>query len=521
MGNPLPKCGPSVAGRWPFPPPPWPWAVAGLASEVFPRHRPSPDRSQNPSALVDLISSSELSFASGDRLAPGSPLVGFVLKVPSTDAPFARPLPGAEAPLGPTLPSVRSCSVLVVPPHLDGFLRAEAAGLLHPAIGHGVRRVFGLASPAPEHHPEAMSRRGTTDQQSPRRGSHPSKASPRRQPYRLTTAVALLSLPSCPIPGRRRSDDLFRFPCRPRATEGVSARRSEERGARDAGRRTQLDDAPIRRSGPPRHRARGPRTAEATLNARTGPPHLPGAEAPLRVKTEPPPGLASPFGPPRPSHSTRGRSVRCLPTEAGGLPWRLRRSRRSEWDAGPSSSSRRDLLQGLSPPTSPLPEAAVAGDSLLVPSMGFVPLQGPSCSAPTRPCLVGDPREAEACCVPFQPPSAASRIARAGARDPFSSSPAPSSRSSGSATPTGGRSRAAVVVAFSASIAAPDGATPHSPAAEATSSQEASARRSLSGARSSWSGGCDAGARRALPPKRKGRFRIQPRRPLQRPSWGS
>ena len=141
MGNPLPKCGPSVAGRWPFPPPPWPWAVAGLAFEVFPRHRPSPDRSQDPSALVDLISSSKLSLASGHRLSPDSPLVGFVLKVPSTDAPFARPLPGAEAPIGPTLPSVRSCSVLVVPPHLNGFLRAEVAGLLHPAIGHGVRRV--------------------------------------------------------------------------------------------------------------------------------------------------------------------------------------------------------------------------------------------------------------------------------------------------------------------------------------------------------------------------------------------
>jgi hypothetical protein len=141
VGNPLPKCGPSVAGRWPFPPPPWPWAVAGLTFEVFPRHRPSPDRSQVSSALVDLISSSKLSLASGGRLAPDSPLVGFVLKVPSTDTPFARPLPGAEAPLGPTLPSARSCSVLVVPPHLDGFLRAEVAGLLHPAIGHGVRRV--------------------------------------------------------------------------------------------------------------------------------------------------------------------------------------------------------------------------------------------------------------------------------------------------------------------------------------------------------------------------------------------
>jgi hypothetical protein len=86
-------------------------------------------------------------------------------------------------------------------------------------------------------------------------------------------------------------------------------------------------------------------------------------------------------------------------------------------DAGPSNSSRRGLLQGFSPTTSPLPEATVAGGSLLVPSMGFVPLQGSSCTAPTRPCLVGDPRLAEAWCVPFLPPSAASRIARAGASE--------------------------------------------------------------------------------------------------------
>jgi hypothetical protein len=33
---------------------------------------------------------------------------------------------------------------------------------------------------------------------SPRRGSHPSKTSPRQQPYRITAAVAFLPLPSCP-----------------------------------------------------------------------------------------------------------------------------------------------------------------------------------------------------------------------------------------------------------------------------------------------------------------------------------
>jgi hypothetical protein len=304
----LPKCGPSVAGRWPFPPPPWPWAVAGLASEVFPRHRPSPDRSQDPSALVDLISSSKLSLASGDRLSPDSPLVGFVLKVPSTDAPFARPLPGAEAPLGPTLPSVRSCSVLVVPPHLDGFLRAEVAGLLHPAIGHGVRRVScrlrqrltppGGGASTRDDWPAVPATRFT-----PFKGFPSSTAVPSHD-GRCPLVVTLL--PDTGSTPKRRP---FPALASPEGDPRVSARRSEERGARDAGRRIQLDDAPIRRSGPPRHRARGPRTTEATLDARTGPPHLPSAEAPLGVETEPPPGLASPFGPPWPSHNTRGRCV--------------------------------------------------------------------------------------------------------------------------------------------------------------------------------------------------------------------
>jgi hypothetical protein len=39
---------------------------------------------------------------------------------------------------------------------------------------------------------------GRATGQSPRRGSHPSKTSPRQQPYCITAAVAFLSLPSCP-----------------------------------------------------------------------------------------------------------------------------------------------------------------------------------------------------------------------------------------------------------------------------------------------------------------------------------
>jgi len=57
--------------------------------------------------------------------------------VPSADVPPARPLRGAEAPVGPASPNADSCSALVVSHHLDGFLRAEVAGLLHPATGKG------------------------------------------------------------------------------------------------------------------------------------------------------------------------------------------------------------------------------------------------------------------------------------------------------------------------------------------------------------------------------------------------
>lgn len=57
--------------------------------------------------------------------------------VPAADVPPARLLRGAEAPVGPASPGADSCSALVVSHHLDGFLRAEVAGLLHPATGKG------------------------------------------------------------------------------------------------------------------------------------------------------------------------------------------------------------------------------------------------------------------------------------------------------------------------------------------------------------------------------------------------
>jgi len=68
---------------------------------------------------------------------------------PPTDMPSTRPLPGAEAPFGPALPHASSCSALVVSHHLDGFLRAEVAGLLHPATGQGFAAFRACRPPAP------------------------------------------------------------------------------------------------------------------------------------------------------------------------------------------------------------------------------------------------------------------------------------------------------------------------------------------------------------------------------------
>jgi hypothetical protein len=57
--------------------------------------------------------------------------------VPAADVAPARPLRGAEAPVGPAPPGAGSCSALVVSHHYDGLLRVEVAGLLHPATGRG------------------------------------------------------------------------------------------------------------------------------------------------------------------------------------------------------------------------------------------------------------------------------------------------------------------------------------------------------------------------------------------------
>lgn len=141
---------------------------------------------------------------------------------PLADMPAARPLPGAEAPIGPMGTSHRvkfrprgSSPPRRFPPH-------GGRGFVAPRSQTRVRRVSRSPGPDARGRPKTVRSTGPSQWRSPRRGSHPSKSSLRRQPHRITAAVASLPLPS------RRSGPTIR-----------------------------LGDAPIRRSGPPRHRARG------------------------------------------------------------------------------------------------------------------------------------------------------------------------------------------------------------------------------------------------------------------------
>ena len=117
----------------------------------------------------------------------------------SSGSAAARPLPGV-APLRNCGATRNSRSALVVPAHLDGFLRAADAGVLQPAPDE-VRRVsVGSSIPARS---VARSSRGQKLSTSPRRTSHPSKnlrpehsraraTHPPKQPFRVTAIVASL-----------------------------------------------------------------------------------------------------------------------------------------------------------------------------------------------------------------------------------------------------------------------------------------------------------------------------------------
>ena len=136
----LPKCG-RGSGSLAFP----------ASSMTFSRHRPGlrgiPEARAGPRPKSEPASPHglDLPFRALEHergLALASPSsLEIRRKVPSIDMPSARPLPGAEAPFGLTLPNARSRSVLVVSLHPDVLLRAAVAGLLHPAADHEVRRI--------------------------------------------------------------------------------------------------------------------------------------------------------------------------------------------------------------------------------------------------------------------------------------------------------------------------------------------------------------------------------------------
>jgi len=104
--------------------------------------------------------------------APGLPWT------PQIAPPSVRPrasTPGRPCglPSASEVPPPKSRSVLVVSHHLDGFLRARPAGLLHPAADPGVRRVSRCASTSIAGLLAETSRTRTAA--SPRRSSYPPK----------------------------------------------------------------------------------------------------------------------------------------------------------------------------------------------------------------------------------------------------------------------------------------------------------------------------------------------------------
>lgn len=148
--------------------------------------------------------------------------MGFVRFFPFADVPGARSLPrpmsedivrfGSTVPPANRVPSSRFLTVST------GCSVLQAAGLLRPAASHRVHCVLRpMVARAPEAPPKRMSETVGPVERAPQCGSHPPKSSPRQQPYRITAALALLSLLSgalhkcsTPRPGRpphRRSSD--------------------------------------------------------------------------------------------------------------------------------------------------------------------------------------------------------------------------------------------------------------------------------------------------------------------------
>ena len=138
----------------------------------------------------------------------------------------------------------------------------------------------------------------------------------------------------CPVP--------LAGPCPSRAGDGC------------ARKRCRYDDAPIRRSGPPRHRAHGAPGCRSSRRHPVKSPDDAGAEALTpRWAIEPPRGLAQPpTVAPEPCRPPEG-GRRGSAAEATVSPLRCACTHRSGPTSGPVETSRSSRLQGFAPLTSP------------------------------------------------------------------------------------------------------------------------------------------------------------------------
>jgi hypothetical protein len=214
---------------------------AGPSRSSRPDHRPQPKpRVDSPHDLI--LSSRALVRELGSPLGDSSSLeIRSKPVCPPADTSAARPLPEAEAPVGPTVPPAESWSAFVVSHHHDGLLHATVMGLLHPTTGQGFAAFH-------------ASRR----QRSPK-ATLVSAGTPRDAVHTLRSCslansrtASLRPLPSCRYraPSGNPPTEAGEPPFVPDRSRARPTTRTRSHGTRSGS-----DDAPIRRSGPPRHRA--------------------------------------------------------------------------------------------------------------------------------------------------------------------------------------------------------------------------------------------------------------------------
>jgi hypothetical protein len=309
-----------------------------------------------------------------------------------------------RAPFGRAVPPARSCSAFAVSHRLDGLLHLGAAGLLHPAAGHEVRRVSVAIRQV---HPEVALRVP--------RLPHDATHTLRRIPLVSSRTASPRPLPSCRYPSPRTPRPGLAGPVHlpPRAETRVGVPRSAEaaRGALSSRRGDSLElPLPWRR---------GARAPARRPPSRRG---VRGSRCLVSSGPRPPDSLAPPV--PRSTEVGAGRRLRTVcgvvdvgsmlpsPGGCGGTgvpahPWvcfialpRLRG--REPRDLGRAlTPSAKPLAAALSPPaeagfdlaTSRLPAGSGSGDPHTparhsrAPSRGPAPARGPAarCERPAGP----------------------------------------------------------------------------------------------------------------------------------------